>query len=34
VLRETMRSTLDWAIEQITEYSRSRDHVMAQLRLT
>ena len=34
VLRETMRSTLDWAIEQITEYSRSRDHVMAHLRLT
>ncbi len=34
VLRETMRSTLDWAIEQIAEYSRSRDHVMAQLRLT
>jgi hypothetical protein len=34
VLRETMRSTLDWAMEQITEYFRSRVHVMAQLRLT
>jgi hypothetical protein len=34
VLRETMRSTLDGAIEQITEYSRNRGHVMAQLRLT
>jgi hypothetical protein len=33
VLRETMRSTLDWALEQVTEYSRSRDHVMAHLRL-
>lgn len=34
VTRETMRSTLDWAIEQITQCSRSRDHVMALLRLT
>jgi hypothetical protein len=34
VLRETLRSTLDWAIEQVTEYSRSRDHVVAQLGLT
>jgi hypothetical protein len=33
VLRETLRSTLDWAIEQVTEYGRSRDHVMAHLRL-
>jgi hypothetical protein len=33
VLRETLRSTLDWAIEQVTDYSRSRDHVMAQLGL-
>ena len=33
VLRETLRSTLDWAIDQITEYGRSRDHVMAHLRL-
>ena len=33
VLRETLRSTLDWAIEQTTEYGRSRDHVMAHLRL-
>ncbi len=33
VLRETLRSTLDWAIEQITDYRRSRDHVMAHLRL-
>jgi hypothetical protein len=33
VLRETMRSTLDWALEQVTQYSRSRDHVMAHLRL-
>lgn len=34
VLRETLRSTLDWAIEQVTEYGCSRDHVMAHLRLT
>ena len=33
VTRETMRSTLDWAIEQISEFSQSRDHVMTQLRL-
>jgi hypothetical protein len=33
VLRETMRSTLDWALEQVAEYSQSRDHVVAQLRL-
>jgi hypothetical protein len=33
VLRETMRSTLSWAIEQVTQYSRSCDYVMAQLRL-
>jgi len=33
VLRETLRSTLDWAIEQVTDYGRSRDHVMVHLRL-
>jgi hypothetical protein len=33
VLRETLRDTLDWAIEQVTEYGRSRDHVMTRLRL-
>ncbi len=34
VLRETMRSTIAWAIEQATEYSRSLDHITARLRLT
>ncbi len=34
VLRETLRSTLDWAIEQVTDYGRSRDHLMAHWRLT
>jgi len=33
VLRETLRDTLDWALEQVAEYRRSRDHVMARLRL-
>jgi hypothetical protein len=33
VLRETLRDTLDWALEQVAEYGRSRDHVMARLRL-
>ena len=34
MLRETLRTTLAWAIEQITEKSRSYNHVVAQLRLT
>tara|TARA_B100001013_G_scaffold236358_1_gene145453 strand:- start:61 stop:1314 length:1254 start_codon:yes stop_codon:yes gene_type:complete len=34
VLNETMRTTLDWAIEQVTENSQKREHVMALLRLT
>ncbi len=34
VLRETLRSTLQWAIEQATEYGRSSDHIVAHLRLT
>jgi len=33
MLRETLRSTLSWAIEQVTEKSRSYDHVVAQLGL-
>ena len=33
VLRETLRSTIDWAMEQITGYVRSREYVMAHLRL-
>jgi hypothetical protein len=33
VLRETLRDTLDWALEQVAECGRSRDHVMARLRL-
>ncbi len=34
ILRETLQSTLAWAIEQITEKSRSYDHMVAQLCLT
>ena len=34
VLRETMRSTIAWAIEQATEYSRSYDHIVTRLCLT
>jgi hypothetical protein len=34
MLRETLRTTLAWAIEQVTDYSRSYDHVVAQLGLT
>jgi len=34
VLRETLRSTIAWAIEQVTECSRDYDHVVARLRLT
>jgi hypothetical protein len=30
---ETLRTTLTWAIEQVTEYSYSHDHVMTKLRL-
>ena len=34
VLRESLRSTIAWAIEQVTDYSRSYDHVVTRLRLT
>ena len=34
VLRETLRSTIAWAIEQATEYSHGLDHITARLRLT
>jgi hypothetical protein len=34
VLRETLRSTIAWAIEQATEYSHDLDHITARLRLT
>ena len=33
MLSEALRTTLAWAIEQITEESRSYDHVVAQLGL-
>ncbi len=34
MLNETLRTTLAWAIEQVTEKSRSYDHVVANLGLT
>ena len=34
MLRETLRTTLAWAIKEITENSRSYDHVVAKLGLT
>lgn len=34
MLRETLRTTLAWAIEQVTEYSYSYDHVVTRLGLT
>jgi hypothetical protein len=34
VLRETLRSTIAWAIEQATDYSRSYDHIVTRLSLT
>jgi len=34
VMRETLRSTIAWAVEQVTDYSRSYDHVVKRLRLT
>jgi hypothetical protein len=34
VLRETLRSTIAWAIEQVTDNSHDYDHVVARLRLT
>jgi len=33
MLRETLRTTLGWAIKQVTEFSQSFDHVVAQLGL-
>lgn len=32
--RETLRTTLSWAIEQVTRFERPYEHVVAQLRLT
>jgi len=34
MLRETLRTTLAWAIEQVTEYSCSYHHVVTKLGLT
>src|SRR6185312_2696550 len=34
MLRENLRTTLAWAIEQVTEKQQSVDHVVAQLRLS
>jgi hypothetical protein len=34
MLRETMRTTLAWAIQQVTDYGRSYDHVVTRLGLT
>jgi len=34
MLRETLRTTLAWAIQQVTEKSSSYEHVVAKLRLT
>jgi hypothetical protein len=31
VLRESLRSTIAWAIEQATDYSRSYDHIVTRL---
>jgi hypothetical protein len=33
MLRETLRTTVAWAIEQVSEYSRSYEHVITRLRL-
>jgi hypothetical protein len=32
LLRRTLRSTIAWAIEQVTDYSYDYDHVVARLR--
>jgi hypothetical protein len=34
VMHETLRTTLAWAIDQVTENSQNKEHVMAQLGLT
>jgi hypothetical protein len=34
VMHETLRTTLAWAIDQVTENHQDKEHVMAQLRLT
>ena len=34
VMHETLRVTLAWAIDQVTQKSQNKEHVMAQLRLT
>lgn len=33
MLRESLRSTLEWAISQVTEHSQKFDNVVAQLHL-
>ena len=34
MLRESLRNTIRWAVEQTTEKSRSYDHIVAQLAIT
>ena len=34
MLRETIRTTLAWAIQEVNENRRSYDHVVTKLRLT
>ncbi len=34
MLTETLRTTIAWVVEQVTEKPRSYDHVVAMLRLT
>jgi len=34
VLKESLRNTIRWAVEQATEKSRSYDHIVAQLAIT
>ena len=34
VMYETLRTTLAWAIDQVTQNSQNKEHVMAQLGLT
>jgi DDE superfamily endonuclease len=34
MLRETLRSTIAWAIEQVNDYSHDLDHITVRLRLT
>ena len=34
MVKETLRTTLSWAIEQVTRFERPYDHVVAQLGLS